>query len=409
MDYKALFDTPYQADNGENITIAQIVEAMGHGDVNMDLFRSSGAGAAYAHMMECVTLSADEHDHVVIDYWKDRGLVKQFHWEDVPMDWNAYEKRTGYHYQTERAYPQNLTKKWVSFVPISAFAPENTGRKYPTVVVLHGGGNTVYTIDGWGFPHAAAEREWILIVPALEIDEVVGEILEEAARLYPVDRERTYVAGFSFGSNNTNVLAHSHPDWWAAAAPCGGIMTSGGLGQRMKDLMVRRQQRLKQTGAEDVGLQEPDIDYQGPWRSLETGKKLPVITFSGNCDGDIYPMHDSAYIQEVLTGINLWARINDAPELKLEDVMALKGAESASEAEQDIGLPILGGQERSWEKDGICYHSIAYPSHDGIDRMCFVSAENVPHWPTPELSRTLFGFFSHFRRDLETGESVYTV
>lgn len=408
MDYKVLFDTPYQMDNGQDITVAEIVKAMGHGDVDMELFRSSGAGATYARMMESVMLSADEHAPEVIAYWKARGLIKEFHWEQVPMDWEDYEKRTGYHYQTERAYPQNLTKKWVSFVPASAFAPENAGRKYPAVVVLHGGGNTVYTIDGWGFPNAAAEREWILIVPTLEIDEVIGQILEEAERLYPIDRERVYVAGFSFGSNNTNVLAHSHPEWWAAAAPCGGLMTSGGLGQRMKDLMRRRQQRLKETGAEDVGLQEPDIDYQGPWRSLESGGYMPVITFSGNCDGDIYPIHDSGYLDEVLEGINLWARINDVPEIRRENVLALKGSPTATNAERDIGLPILGGHESNWEKDGIRYHMINYPSRDGIGRLCFVSAENVPHWPTPELSRTLFSFFSHFHRDTKTGEIIYT-
>ena len=32
---------------------------------------------------------------------------------------------------------------------------------------------------------------------------------------------------------------------------------------------------------------------------------------------------------------------------------------------------------------------------------------NMPHWPTPEMSYQAFEFFSHFRRNRETFESIY--
>lgn len=407
MNYLEMFDVPFKMDNGMNTTVAGIIESMGHGAVDMDKFRASGAAEAISKMMEANFHNSDEHAPNVIAYWAKKGLIKEFHGEDRLMDWDDYCRRNNYSYDLSRAYPQNLYKKWVSFVPASAFRPENAGRKYPTAVVLHGGGNTVYTIDGWGFPNTAAEREWILIVPSLEIDEVIEEILTEARSLYPIDEERTYVCGFSFGSINTNILAHKHPNWWAAAAPCGGTMTDGTYGRKMRDLLVQRQKRLEETGMPDVSMKEPDLDFKGPYRSLESGKRMPIISVIGDCDGDNYPVYDTGYLDDVVAGYNLWAEINDAEPFEIEKILAVKGNTFVTHAEASIGLPFEDGCTSTWTKDGIVYNAGDVKSRDGVVRMRFISEENVPHWPTPELSRQLFDFFSKFRRDSKTGESVY--
>ena len=89
---------------------------------------------------------------------------------------------------------------WTSFLfRCLPFQPENAGRKYPTVIVLHGGFNPVSIIDGWGFPQEAARKEWIIIVPSIELDDILDEILEEAKTLYPIDESRIYATGFSYG------------------------------------------------------------------------------------------------------------------------------------------------------------------------------------------------------------------
>lgn len=68
------------------------------------------------------------------------------------MDWETYAKKTGYYWvdpHSDMEGIQNQYKMWNSFVPVSAFALENAGRKYPTVVVLHGGFNqSVSLMDG---------------------------------------------------------------------------------------------------------------------------------------------------------------------------------------------------------------------------------------------------------------------
>ena len=50
--------------------------------------------------------------------------------------------------------------------------------------MLHGGFNPVSIVDGWGFPQEAARREWIVIARALELDDLLDEVLAEAMALY---------------------------------------------------------------------------------------------------------------------------------------------------------------------------------------------------------------------------------
>lgn len=46
--------------------------------------------------MEPVLNKFDDHAPEVIAYWAKHGMVKEFHGESTPMDWELYEKKTGY-------------------------------------------------------------------------------------------------------------------------------------------------------------------------------------------------------------------------------------------------------------------------------------------------------------------------
>ena len=396
MDYNALYKLSYHLDNKPelNFSVEGLIKAMGRPDMNMERFERSGAGAAVAKMMENTILNPDEHSPASVAYWAKRGMVKEFHGEDVPMDWDDYKARTGNPYDVGKAYPQNLVKKWTSFVPVSAFRQENKGRKYPLMFVLHGAGNTVYTIDGWGHVNAAAEREWIVVVPSLELDEVVLEILEEAKRLYPVDESRVYVTGFSYGSMNTNILALQHPEVFAAAAPCGGFITDG---------KFRPGPRPRREGAPAPEFEEPWFLFDGE-HSRAFDIKMPVMSVIGNKDGWQWPLNESPNKETMLKNLNFWARINSAAGIAPEE---LELPEDISLAEKLLGIPLAAGCSAVKTADGVDYAIGDIRSADGVTRIRLVCEDNVPHWPTPELSRLVCDFFSHFSRDPETGESVY--
>ena len=96
------------------------------------------------------------------------------------------------------------------------------------------------------------------------------------------------------------------------------------------------------------------------------------------------------------------------PEVLLETVMALKGREGLSPEERNIGLPLAPDCRRTVVADGVTNYIADLKSADGIVRVRVMCEMNMPHWPTPEMVRQIFDFFSHFSRDRETGESIYT-
>lgn len=363
--------------------------------VDLDALKSGGYIDVVDKMMEPITMSLDDHSPKVIAYWAKQGMVKEFHGEDVPMSWTEYEANTGYHWRdVNNEAPQNRFKRWNSFVPVSAFDPANKDRRYPVVVVLHGGFNPISVIDGWGWVQEAAKREWIVIVPSIELDDIIEEILNEAKKLYPVDESRIYACGFSYGGFMSNLLGNKRPDLFAAVAPCGAPISDGYCEEAMGP--------------------EPQKPFDGKPRAIEMGTYMPVMNIYGNLDGFRFPFYDfTSYFtgengtKDLIDGINSWARVNHVKEISLDEVMALKGREDISIEEKNIGLPLEPDCRETVARDGIVSHIASLKSEDGIVRMKIMCEMNMPHWPTPEMSRQAFSFFSHFSRDPETKESIY--
>ena len=363
--------------------------------VDLEALKASGFFNALEEMMRPILDYRDDHSPGAVAYWAKLGMVKEFHGEDVPMSWTEYEMKTGYRWEDpENQGRQNRFKKWNSFVPVSAFKPENKGRKYPAVVVLHGGFNPISIIDGWGFPQEAARREWILIVPSIELDDIIDEILDEAKRLYPIDESRIYATGFSYGGYMSNLLGNKRPDVYAAVGPCGAPISNGYCDKPLGP--------------------EPQTPFDGIPRNITMGTYMPIITVSGNLDGFRFPVYGykdfrtgEPAAKRLLDGINSWARANRAPEISLDDVMALKDREDISEEEKHIGLPLAPDCRKTVVADGIVNYIGDLKSDDGVARVRLVCQMNMPHWPTPEMVRQVFEFFSHFRRDPVTKESIF--
>lgn len=363
--------------------------------VDLEALKNSGYIDVVGKMMEPITMSLDDHSPAVLAYWAKLGMVKEFHGENSPMSWTEYELRTGYHWRdVNNEGPQNNFKRWNSFVPVSAFREENRDRKYPTVVVLHGGFNPISVIDGWGWVQEAAKRQWIVIVPTIELDDIIEEILKEAKKLYPVDESRIYACGFSYGGFMSNFLGNKRPDIFAAVAPCGAPISNGYCDKAIGP--------------------EPQTPFDGVPRAIAMGTYMPVMNIYGNLDGFRFPFYDfKGYFtggsgpRDLIDGINSWTRVNKAPEILLEDVMALKGRTDISPEEKNIGLPLTPDCRETVERDGITSYIAGIKSEDGVARVRIMCTMNMPHWPTPEMSRQAFEFFSHFSRDPETKASIY--
>lgn len=395
MDNEKFLDKQFKMTDAGRIDRVRDLYTTFNPEVDLDEMKSCGYLDALAVMMEPVLDQFDDHAPENIAYWAKLGMVKEFHGEDEPMSWEAYELKNGYHWEDpDRQGIQNRFKKWNSFVPVSAFQEKNKDRKYPVVVVLHGGFNPISIIDGWGFVQEAAERVWIVIVPSIELDDIIDEILAEAKKLYSIDESRIYATGFSYGGFMTNLLGNKRPDVYAAVGPC-GVPISNGFCEK------------------EIGP-EPQLPFDGISRAAQKNTYMPIINIAGNLDGNRFPLYNykkaiagPLKMEDLVEGINHWARVNHAPEISVEEVKALKERTDVSEEEKQMGIPLAPDCRRTVVADGIVNYIADLKSEDGICRIRIMCEMNMPHWPTPEMSRQLFEFFSHFSRDTETGESIY--
>ena len=400
MNVDKILDRKYQmTDAGKIDTIRELYTVFSP-NVNLEALKKSDFFPALEQMMEPVLDVPDERSPQVMAYWAKRGMVKEFHGYDEPTDWDDYEAKTGYRWKAEEhRVIQNEHRIWTSFVPVSAFAPANRQKKYPVVFALHGACNNIFLVEGWGFVQEAARREWIVIIPSLELDEFVLDILEQAKKLYPVDTERVYAAGFSYGGWASNRLGNQYPEVFAAVAPCGTAMDNGFI-----------------EGFDDD--REPLPPFDGVPRALAKNICMPIINVHGACEGNRFPIYDfrgKAFglshmerPEDIVEGINCWARVNDAEEIRIEDVMALKGKNDISQAEREVGLPLPEDCRKTYVADGVTYHRMDLKSRDGVVRVRLLAEMNIPHWPTPEMVRQIFEFFAHFKRDGKSGKSIYT-
>ena len=173
-----------------------------------------------------------------------------------------------------------------------------------------------------------------MIVPSLELDDIVEEILEKAKALYPIDESRIYACGFSYGGFMSNLLGNKRPDIFAAVAPCGAPISNG--------------------YCEGAVGPEPQTAFDGVPRAIAMNTYMPVMNIYGNLDGFRFPFYNiktrddvpasiAVTPKTVVDGINSWARVNHAKEIALEDVMALKDSTTCTVEEKNIGMPLEPG------------------------------------------------------------------
>jgi dienelactone hydrolase len=149
--------------------------------------------------------------------------------------------------------PQRTGQFWLAIptgdtnTPVRLFVPEQAkaGKPLPLVVALHGaGGSENLFFDAYGsglIARLAAERGWMVVAPRagglFDGPPPVPAIVDELAKLYPVDPKRVYIVGHSMGAMQAITLAQQSPGRFAAVAALG----SGGTvtrGETFKDLPV---------------------------------------------------------------------------------------------------------------------------------------------------------------------------
>lgn len=184
---------------------------------------------------------------------------------------------------------------------------EQTGKKWPLVIFLHGAGERgtdLNLVKKHGLTMMAEQGEkfpFILAAPQCPVEsfwdrqlDALDGFLSELLRTYPIDTERIYLTGLSMGGFGTWHWSERRPNAFAAIAPiCGGAMPMLGFPERIKKI-----------------------------------KHVPVWAFHGDSD-DVVPLSSSQELVDVLrenngnvrftvyegVGHDSWTRAYKEPEL----------------------------------------------------------------------------------------------
>lgn len=260
-------------------------------------------------------------------------------------------------------------------------APSNyaKGQSLPLVICLHGGGYPAWMYLSQIKMHEVGEKEhfitvylnapgnrWDFDAPETNGSQAIGQVIDEMAANYGVDRGRVYLQGFSIGSGMTFVEGVTHPQLFAAVSP------NSGLGDFEPAVM----QRI--TDNETKGLRLPMIVVYGAQdRQSSTDGQIPAKGVLRNVI-DTMKTYDDVKTPD---GTKLFQSVNTAP----YDVLVPGG--KFSQTGPEVGYP-KGRLER-----------YDYTSADGKPMFSWVWVVDMPHGQAVGEAQLEWNFFKSWRRN----------
>jgi hypothetical protein len=121
---------------------------------NMDNFINSKLGEGVLDLMLHWLKYPNEMSQEVLNFWEENGIKKEMH--------NAGD-------------PEN---KWASYMPISAYEPENKGRRYPLLICFRGGNDPIYSAEVFGFVKYSAEAQYITVIPYNRTPDAIQKVID---------------------------------------------------------------------------------------------------------------------------------------------------------------------------------------------------------------------------------------
>ena len=241
----------------------------------------------------------------------------------------------------------------------------------------------------------AANGECILLFFVLEdadSNDLLAQLIDEAADLYPVDKERVYVTGHSHDGRFTLEFCARNYRKIAACATLGNFCG------------LESAKRLGKAGVTDARMEQlrtielPLANFCG---CAEHGGKLPV-----NVDARTLPLRPGQEFGRTLTledRLEAWHRrlyAWNCPPKTDEEILAAR--DSCNIVERELGFPVDRSSVRVM--DGFKHYIGDLRNTNGHYYLRMVGHENMPHLPTPAMLNLAWEFMSRFARNQETGE-----
>ncbi|MFZ8825493.1 MAG: prolyl oligopeptidase family serine peptidase [Candidatus Caldipriscus sp.] len=167
----------------------------------------------------------------------------------------------------------------------------NPNRKYALILSLHGAG-----VEAFNQCRSYKQKDWAFVVCPTNrrrfgfdwedfgrVDAL--EVLSEALKNYPIDRNKIYLTGHSMGGHGTWHLCTSYPSIWTACLPMAGWTS-------VKFYLSTHLQRAKLfPESEFTHLRERIFQQSEPYKLVENLLNLPVVVLHGGDDEVVPPFH----------------------------------------------------------------------------------------------------------------------
>ncbi len=289
-------------------------------------------------------------------------------------------------------------ERWVTLSPIGI---KEAKQKLPLVCVMQEvyEGNEHLAVTAFGYFYEitkiAANGECMLLFFVLEdadSNDLLAQLIDEAAEKYPIDTQRVYVMGHSHDGRFTLEFCARN---YRKIAACSTLGNFCGL---------ESAKRLGKAGVTDARMEQlrtielPLANFCG---CAEHGGKLPV-----NVDARTLPLRPGQEFGRTLTledRLEAWHRRLYAWNcLPRTDEEILAARESADIVERELGFPVDRSSVRIM--DGFRHYIGDLQDQKSHYYLRMVGHENMPHLPTPAMLNLAWEFMSRFARNQETGE-----
>lgn len=261
-------------------------------------------------------------------------------------------------------------------------APKSAARPLPLVIILQEvcHGNEHMAVSAMATYQAyldiAAQGECVLLFFALEdleTNDLLAELIPEAAQRCPVDLRRVYITGHSHNGFFALHFAIRHPELITAVATMGnpaGLQPPEERGEPVLSYTDEQVERLSQ------------ID-------------MPLINLCGYCEAfGRVPQESARYTQWIVD----WQRRLKASrcEVKTErEIRSVRG--QGSRAQRKLAVP-ADRAETFWQ-DGFEHYIVDIRNREGKYHLRLVSSENMPHMVTPFMLELSWSFLRRFSRN----------
>lgn len=331
--------------------------AFAKGTFDPQVFRSAAYGRNALRMQEIYNRYENSPMHPnVITYWQEKGAVKALYEPDTPHAWSVFT-------------PVNMDPM----------------KKYPLIYCSHGGGDTIFLAETYGYNELVCSNQVICVYPQngdntnRQIETEFPRILNMLAEKgYPIDFSRVYAVGFSAGSVASVRLAMSSPKLLAgiAAVPGSNSFRGGLLTKLLPDYV------------EKYGFQ------------------VPLMCIGGTQDGgDSWPLEEEGYF----TNINLW--MEGVAKVKDYTPQTLAGSQSLIASSQDTVKRVFGLDfQQTWIEyaEETFWYCGEYYGGRGESVARFIGIDGLPHIHCKGVAREIYQYLQQFSRDTESGELIYT-